>query len=55
MIAVIPLFVGLALITNGLVVSKKLVEAAKRNSQMPSESAEKDSKSLRTGEITPPV
>ena len=30
---VIPLFVGLALITNGVVVSKKLVEAAKRDSQ----------------------
>jgi uncharacterized membrane protein (GlpM family) len=31
---VIPLFVGLALITNGVVVSKKLVEAARRGSQM---------------------
>jgi hypothetical protein len=30
---VIPLFVGLALITNGVVVSKKLVEAARRGSQ----------------------
>jgi len=30
---VIPLFVGLALITNGVVVSKKLVEAARRDSQ----------------------
>ncbi len=29
---VIPIFIGLALITNGLVVSRKLVEAAKRNS-----------------------
>jgi hypothetical protein len=29
---VIPLFVGLALITNGAVVSKKLVEAARRSS-----------------------
>jgi hypothetical protein len=29
---VIPLFVGLALITNGLVVSKKIVEAANRDS-----------------------
>ena len=28
---VIPLFVGLALITNGAIVSKKLVEAARRN------------------------
>jgi len=31
---VIPLFVGLALITNGVVVSKKLVEAARRNTQV---------------------
>lgn len=31
---VIPLFVGLALITNGVIVSKKLVEAARRGSQM---------------------
>ena len=31
---VIPLFVGLALVVNGTVVSKKLVEAAKRGSQM---------------------
>jgi len=30
--SVIPVFIGLALITNGLVVSRKLVEAAKRNS-----------------------
>ena len=30
---VIPLFVGFALIANGVVVSKKLVEAAKRSSQ----------------------
>lgn len=30
---VIPLFVGLALIINGTVVSRKLVEAARRNSQ----------------------
>jgi hypothetical protein len=30
---VIPLFVGLALITNGVVVSKKLVEAARRDGQ----------------------
>lgn len=32
---VIPLFVGLALITNGVVVSKKLVEAARRGSYGP--------------------
>ena len=31
---VIPLFVGLALIANGVVVSKKLVEAARRGSQI---------------------
>jgi hypothetical protein len=31
---VIPLFVGLALITNGVVVSKKLVEAARRGAQL---------------------
>jgi len=30
--SVIPVFIGLALITNGLVVSRKVVEAAKRNS-----------------------
>ena len=33
-VGVIPLFVGLALIANGVVVSKKLVEAARRGSQM---------------------
>src|SRR5258705_2695945 len=33
-VGVIPLFVGLALITNGVVVSKKLVEAARRNTQV---------------------
>ncbi|HKO62027.1 MAG TPA: hypothetical protein VJV03_12765 [Pyrinomonadaceae bacterium] len=53
-LGVIPLFVGLALITNGLVVSKKLVEAAKRNT-LTGEIAEADSKSLLTGEISPPV
>ena len=37
---VIPLFVGLALITNGVVVSKKLVEAAKRGSQLGHEGLE---------------
>ncbi len=31
---VIPLFVGFALITNGAIVSKKLVEAARRDSQL---------------------
>jgi hypothetical protein len=37
---VIPLFVGLALITNGVVVGKKLVEAARRGSQMGPEGLE---------------
>ena len=32
-VGVVPLFVGLALITNGIVVSKKLVETARRGSQ----------------------
>ena len=39
---VIPLFVGLALITNGVVVSKKLVEAARKSSQMRQEDLEGD-------------
>ena len=42
---VIPLFVGLALITNGVVVSKKLVEAARRSSQMRQEGLEGDANS----------
>jgi hypothetical protein len=54
-VAVIPLFVGFALITNGLVVSKKLVEAAKRNTAITGETADADPKSLLTGEISPPV
>jgi hypothetical protein len=37
---VIPLFVGLALVINGVVVSKKLVEAARRGSQMGQEGLE---------------
>ena len=37
---VIPLFVGLALIINGVVVSKKLVEAARSGSQMRQEALE---------------
>ncbi|HEV2830231.1 MAG TPA: zinc ribbon domain-containing protein [Pyrinomonadaceae bacterium] len=37
---VIPLFVGLALITNGVIVSKKLVEAARRGSQLGQEGLE---------------
>jgi hypothetical protein len=39
---VIPLFVGLALITNGVIVSKKLVEAARRDSQLRQDSLEGD-------------
>jgi hypothetical protein len=39
-VGVIPLFVGLALITNGVVVSKKLVEAARRDTQRGPESLE---------------
>jgi hypothetical protein len=39
---VIPLFVGFALMINGIVVSKKLVEAAKRDSHMGQESLEGD-------------
>ena len=33
-VGVLPLFVGLALITNGVIVSKKLVEIARRESRM---------------------
>lgn len=54
-VGVIPLFVGLALIMNGLVVSKKLVEAAKRNSQTTGGGLDGDPKSLLTGEISSPV
>ena len=43
---VIPLFVGLALITNGVVVSRKIVEAAKRNSLVTHEDSEGDPRSL---------
>lgn len=39
-VGVVPLFVGLALITNGIVVSKKLVETARRGSQMGQEGLE---------------
>lgn len=39
---VIPLFVGLALITNGLVVSRKMVEAARRSSLIKHEGLEAD-------------
>lgn len=49
---VIPLFVGLALITNGIVVSKKIVEAARRGSQTEPESLEEPAspRSLKTAE-----
>jgi hypothetical protein len=55
---VIPLFVGLALITNGVVVSKKLVEAARRGSQMGKEALEEDAspsalRSADTNEFLP--
>ena len=54
---VIPLFVGLALITNGVVVSKKLVEAARRGSQMEHEGLEGDAnpslRSAGTNEFLP--
>ena len=39
-VGVVPLLVGLALITNGVVVSKKLVETARRGSQLEQESWE---------------
>jgi hypothetical protein len=49
---VIPLFVGLALITNGVVVSRKIVEATRRDSQMGPESLEEPAspRSLNTAE-----
>lgn len=55
---VIPLFVGLALITNGVIVSKKLVEAARRGSQMGQEDLEGDAvppslRSADTNEFLP--
>jgi hypothetical protein len=51
---VIPLFVGLALITNGVVVSKKLVEVAKRGSQIGPEGLEGDAdpRSLRSADAS---
>lgn len=50
---VIPLFVGLALITNGVVVSKKLVEAARRDSMMEPEGLDEPAKprSLRSADV----
>jgi hypothetical protein len=49
---VIPLFVGLALITNGVVVSKKLVEAARRGAQLGPQGLEGDANppSLRSAD-----
>jgi hypothetical protein len=49
---VIPLFVGLALITNGVIVSKKMVEAARRGSRMGPEGLEGDANppSLRSAD-----
>ena len=44
---VIPLSVGLALITNGVIVSKKLVEAARRGTQMRQDGLE--------GDVNPPA
>ena len=45
-VSLIPLFVGLAIITNGVVVSRRLVEAAKRNSLVTYEDSEGDPRSL---------
>ena len=44
-IGVVPLFVGLALITNGIVVSKRLVETARRGSEMGPDGLEKPANS----------
>ena len=49
---VIPLFVGLALITNGVVVSKKLVEAARRGSQIGQEGLEELDPSLGSADTS---
>ena len=54
-VGVLPLFIGFALILNGAFVSKKIVEAAKRNSQLTSERPEEESKSILTGENLAPV
>lgn len=52
--AVIPLFVGLALIVNGLFVSKKIVEAAKRSSDpgLSLEQPDANPQSLRPADTT---
>ncbi len=44
-IGVVPLFIGLALITNGIVVSKRLVETARRGSQTGQEGLEEPANS----------
>jgi len=51
---VIPFFVGLALIFNGMFVSKKMLEAAKREGQRTSElsSSESDTPALRPANTT---
>ena len=51
---VIPLFVGLALIFNGLFVSKKMLDAAKRSQRSTSElpGAATETPALRSGNIT---
>ncbi|MEK6283428.1 MAG: zinc ribbon domain-containing protein [Acidobacteriota bacterium] len=51
---VIPLFVGFALMINGVVVSKKLVEAARRGSQMDQEGLEEHANppSLRSADTS---
>jgi hypothetical protein len=55
-VGVIPLFLGLALIINGAVVSKKLVEAAKRDSRIADEGPEGEAKpqSLPLGDMIGP-
>jgi len=49
---ILPLFVGIALIINGLFVSKKLVEIAKLNSQTHNLEGELNPKSLRSADTT---
>ena|SRR6266851_3888504 len=53
-VGIIPLFVGLALIINGVFVSKKLAEIARRDSQTGSNMLERDTdpRSLRSAETT---
>jgi hypothetical protein len=49
---VIPLFVGLALIINGTVVSKKLVEAARRASEQEGLAGSADPRQLRSADTS---